>query len=680
MESVEKRELIAAEGGRAKPRGELRDEEPARTQRGALAAVFNARTVYLAVGALVIGVAVGYLQFSTRGICCGDFDGYYHIRWSQLLVEGLRHRQFPPQFTWLPLTTLNPRDYVDHHLLFHLLEAPFTQFGNEILGAKISAWLFASLAIFSCYWLIVRHKVQWPLLWLAALLGSSAPFLFRMNMTKAMSVSVVLLVVGINLLFRRKYLWLLPLAFVFALTYDMWLLLGLAALVWAIVVGWSEWRADRRSVGWAFAGVAAVAVGGVLGYVVNPYFPHNLRLFYEHVVMKLAVSDPSRPSVGNEWYPYESWTFLANCAVAFLAMLVGYVTFRWEDRRRAAHSLFFLVFATLLLVANAKWRRYAEFFPPFAVLFAAFSVQALFGGARTMYGRLPEQVLDELRPFLDRGARGEDDDAKRESRWHRAEAEAALIAFAFVAPVIIIYDKWVVPYTTAHPHSKLPALLAAGAALIFTIFLAVHGVLRGTRRAVLVGVFTVLVTYTAFTVRWEGKNEIADSAAPEDYRAGIEWIRANVPPGETVFNTDWDDFPKLFFYDPTHAYVSGLDPTYLYDYDQNHELSKLYEQITLGKEKDPGPLIRDRFGARYVFSDTEEVHDDFYDAALDSGWFDEVYSDDKCTVLHIRDRKGAPPPDKPDADDGGGDGTSEPDDNTTNVRARSAGDQLALRR
>jgi hypothetical protein len=657
MESVEKRELIATDA----PRVEERGAERVRARRGALAAVFNARMAYLAVGALVIGVAFGYLQFSTRAICCGDFDGYYHMRWSQLLWEGVRAHHFPPQFKWLPLTTLNAHDYVDHHFLFHVLEIPFTKFGNEILGAKISAWLFASLAIFSCYWLIIRHKVSFPLLWLVALLGSSAPFLFRMNMTKAMSVSIVLLVVGINLLFRRKYLWLLPLAFIFTLTYDMFVLFGVAAAIWTCVVGWSERRFEWRPILWVGIGVAA-------GTVINPYFPHNLRLLYQHVVMKIGVSDPARPSVGNEWYPYESWTFLANCAVAFLAMFVGYVTFRWEDRKRAAYPLFFLVFSTLLLIANAKWRRFAEYFPPFAVLFAAFSMQALMSGARSMYGRLPEQVLDELRPFLDRGTR--ESDAPRESRWGRAEVEAALIGVVFAAAVVV-------PYEAFHPRTSRAAILGAGVALVFTVFLIAYGVYRGTRRAALVTLFTGLLVFTSFTVRWEGKGEIADSAPPEDYRAGIEWIRQNVPAGEVVFNTDWDDFPKLFFYDPTHAYVSGLDPTYLYD--QNPELSKLYEQITLGKEKDPAPLIRDRFGARYVFTDNEEVHDDFQDAALDSGWFEEVYTDDKCTVLHIRDQKGAPPPDKGDANDGD-DNTDEPDDNTTNANAKPEDWQMAMKR
>ncbi|HEX8161473.1 MAG TPA: hypothetical protein VF538_06350 [Pyrinomonadaceae bacterium] len=646
MESVEKRGAGA---------GGAREEAAGREARaGVRAALFSARTAYLAAGALVVGAAFGYLQFSTRAVCCGDFDGYYHVRWSQLLWDGLRAGHFPPRFEWLPLTTLNARDYVDHHLLFHLMQAPFTRFGDEVLGAKISAWLFASLAVFSCYWLMVRQRVPAPLLWLAALLASSSPFLFRMNMTKAMSVSIVLLVVGINLLFRRKYVWLLPLAFVFTLTYDMFVLLGAAAVIWTCVVAWAERRFEWRPVVWVSIGVAA-------GLVINPYFPHNLRLLYEHAVMKIRVSDAERPSVGNEWYPYDSWVFLSNCAVAFCAMLVGYVTFRWDDAKRAERPLFFLVLSTLLLIANAKWRRYAEFFPPFAVLFAAFGVQSLAAGARNLYGRLPEPVMDELRPFLDRGARAGADDAAREGRWRRAEVEAALIGVAFAAAALVTHEKFVIPYHAAHPHGVLLAALGAGAALAFTIFLAAYGARRGAPRAALTAAFVALAVCAAFTVWAEGKTEIKDSSPPEEYRAGMQWIRANVPAGEMIFNTDWDDFPKLFFYDPTHRYVSGLDPTYLYD--ANHDLSKLYEEITLGKVKDPGPLIRERFGARYVFTDNEEVHDDFYDAAMQSGWFEEVFSDDKCgglaaaqckcncTVLRIRDQKGEPPPDAGDSND-----------------------------
>ncbi|MCA1612783.1 MAG: hypothetical protein LC800_01260 [Acidobacteria bacterium] len=580
-------------------REEARDAER-RARRGVFAGVWSARTGYLVAGALSIGLLYGWLQFSTDSICCGDFDGYYHTRWSQLLWQGARAGAFPPEFKWLPHTTLNARDYVDHHFLFHALQAPFVSLGEtgagrwvaarlrvapDALGPKLSAWLFASLAVFSCFWLMVRHRVRYPLVWLVALLGCSAPFLFRMNMTKAMSVSIVLVVVGINLLFRRKYVWLLPLAFLFTLTYDMFVLLGGAAVIWAAVVWWGERRVEWRPVAW-------VAAGCVLGLVINPYFPDNVRLLYQHAVMKIGVADANRPRVGNEWYPYESWDFFRNCAVAFAAMLAGYVAFSAHDRRRAQAPLFFLVLSTILLVANAKWRRYAEFWPPFAVLFAAFSVDAALRASRSIYSRLPADVMDELRHFLDEGsARGDaGEDGRREAR-------------------------------------RFGWAVVAGVALCVPL---------------------------GFNVAAETR-EIADSAPHADYRAGAEWLRANVPAGETVFNTDWDDFPRLFYYDPAHSYVSGLDPTYLYDRDP--ALSKLYEEITLGRERDPGPLIRERFGARYVFTDNETIHDQFYDAALDSGWFEVAYEDDNCTVLRIREQKGGPPP---PADEPGGDDADPP--------------------
>src|ERR687897_279730 len=83
--------------------------------------VFGAQLVS---GALIIVVVFWLLQYSTQAICCGDFDGYYHIKWSRMLWESLRTRSFPPVFSWLPLTNLNPNDYVDHHLLFHVFQIP----------------------------------------------------------------------------------------------------------------------------------------------------------------------------------------------------------------------------------------------------------------------------------------------------------------------------------------------------------------------------------------------------------------------------------------------------------------------------------------------------------------------------------------------------------------------------
>ena len=82
------------------------------------------RLIQFLVGVVAVVLIFWQLQFSTDAICCGDFDGYYHIKWTRALWDSIKARSFPPEFTWLPLTTLSPKEYVDDHLLFPRLRQP----------------------------------------------------------------------------------------------------------------------------------------------------------------------------------------------------------------------------------------------------------------------------------------------------------------------------------------------------------------------------------------------------------------------------------------------------------------------------------------------------------------------------------------------------------------------------
>ena len=524
------------------------------------------RIIQLVAGVIVVGIVFWQLQFSTSAICCGDFDGYYHIKWTQTLWESMKSRHFPPQFPWLPLTTLNPKDYVDHHLLFHIFQIPFAVSKDPRLGAKIASAIFGSLAVLSCYWLLLRYRVRYALVWLIALLGCSAPFLFRMNMAKAPPFAIIFLVIAFHFFFKRKYWPLLPLALVFTWTYDLFVLLIMAAVFWSAAIAITEKRFEWRPLVYVIAGC-------ILGLVINPYFPHNLQLLVEHMKIKLTPSDFDT-KVGSEWYPYDSWEFLGNSAVACIAMLVGYIAFEPSERRRAQYPIFFLLLSTALMIMTARWKRIAEYWPPFAVLFAGFSLKPWLEGNRPYLTRLPAEVLEELKPFLDR--EGVPPPADEKESTFREVMQTVAVATVAVVLCVFLY-------------------------------------------------FNIVATM----------KEIGQSEPHEHYRAGAEWMRKNVPPGQLIFNTDWDDFPRLFYFDPTHYYVSGLDPSYLFD--KNPDLSRLYDRITLGTEDDPGPLIRDRFGARYVFSDN--THHDFFEHARSSGWFDIVYEDTDCTIMYIRDQQ-----------------------------------------
>lgn len=538
------------------------------------------RWIYLVFGFFAIILVITWLQFSTKAVCCGDWDGYYHIRWSSLLWENFSHGKWLPEFKWLPLTVLNPQDYADHHFLFHLLQIPFLWFFEPVMAAKVAAATYASLAIFSVYWLMFRYKVDYLLVWFFALLGCASSFLFRMNMAKAPPLTIIFSVVGIYLLFERKYVWLLPLMFAFVWTYSLFPLLFFAALFWTIIIAWNEQRFEWRPLVYTIAGM-------ILGNVINPYFPQNIGLFFEHFWTKFKVGSDFVVAVGGEWYPYSGMELLLNFPIALAAMLLGYILFTPKNGKLPEKATFFLMFVSVLLAAQFRSKRFAEYFPPFAILFAAFSWQAFF----YLKPQLPEDFRRDIEPYLDKPA-----DTEKQKLVHYLKQMAAWFLGIFLF-VWLVYN---------------------------------------------------LIGINFAGIKEQGLLEtIRGNEANDRYSRATAWANENIPEGERIFNCNWDDFPKLFFFDQKHNYVYGLDPNYLYS--ENPELSKLIGDITAGKRDDAADLIRNKFGANYVFSDAKE-NEDMIAKLLESGWAEMVYEDDEARILKIREQKGEPPADAQETD------------------------------
>ncbi|MFZ1702094.1 MAG: hypothetical protein WBO10_11960 [Pyrinomonadaceae bacterium] len=544
------------------------------------------RVIYLIFGLLAILMVMTFLQTRTDAICCGDWDGYYHIKWSSLLWENFSQFKWLPSFDWLPLTVLNPQDYADHHFLFHLLQIPFLWFFEPVTAAKVSTVFYATLAIFSIYWLLFRYEVKYQLIWLAAILTCSNAFFYRMNMAKAPPLTIIITVLGIHLLFQRKYVWLLPLMFAFVWTYSLFPLLLFAAIIWTVIIGWNERRFEWRPIAYTFSGM-------VLGNLINPYFPQNILLFVEHFWTKFKVGSDFVVAVGGEWYPYSGMELLTNFPIAMLAMLIGYILFVPRKNAVPEKAAFFLAFTTILLAAQFRSKRFAEYFPPFAVLFAAFAWNAF---TTPKVVELPEDFQRDIDPYLDA---------------QKPTERQSWMASARVAAV------WVV------------GILLCALWLVNMIGLSRLGSDYG-------GLIGNIST-----------NEPGDKyRRTMEFATGLDETGAeNIPKGERIFNCTWDDFPKLFFYDTKHAYVYGLDPNYLYS--ENPELYKLLKDITEGKIDDPAPLIRDRFGANYIFADAKE-NTDMIAKALESGWVETIYEDDEARILKIRAEKGEAPSDTAD--------------------------------
>ncbi len=538
------------------------------------------RIIYLIFGFCAILMVLTFLQSRTDAICCGDWDGYYHIRWSSLLWENFKHGKWLPTFEWLPLTVLNPQDYADHHFLFHLLQIPFLWFFEPVMAAKVATVFYATFAVFSVYWLIYRYGIKHQLIWLAALLTCANAFYYRMNMGKAPPLTIIITVLGIHLLFQRKYIWLLPLMFAFVWTYSLFPLLWFAAIIWTVIIAVNERRFEWRPLAYTTAGM-------ILGNVINPYFPDNLGLFFEHFITKFKVGSDFAVAVGGEWYPYDGKELMMNFPIALIAMFIGYVLFVPKNGKLPEKAAFFLAFTSILLAAQFRSKRFAEYFPPFAILFAAFAWNA-FTAPKAV--ELPDEFQRELDPYLD-------------------------------------VDK---------PTEKQAWIQAAWASAVWIIGIALC-------------VFWVynLIGLHKFGFDEPGMIDNISSNEPNDkYRRSMEWATGldetgadNIPKNELIFNCTWDDFPKLFFFNTKHRYVYGLDPNYLYS--QNPELYKLLKDLTEGKVDDPAPVIRERFGAKYIFADAKE-NTEMIAKALDSGWAEIIYEDDEARLLKIRDVKGEP--------------------------------------
>jgi len=478
----------------------------------------------------VLGMA--FIQFATPDM--PDNDGFYHIKLAWLMrTEGLK-----PEFTWLPLSILNQQEYYDHHFLYHVALIPFTYFADLRVGAKWSAVIFSSLAFLAVWYLFKRQRIPCSWLWALALLGVSDAFLFRMSVTRAQSLSLAVLVLAVTWLLERKYKHLAVLSFIYVWLYDAFPLIVAFGVLYLIAVAMVEHRVEYK---------ALLFIGGgvLLGMIVNPYFPNNIIFSWNHMLPKLT--DATSVRVGNEWFPYDTKQILENSFPALLAFVSGVFALGLSSRKMDVRTAFALLIALLFGLMFLRARRFVEYFPPFALIFAVFALSPL------------------------------------------------------------LTDIW--PVSAFSTMSKLRRTLLNAPTLMLSMVIAVS-IARSVPRA----------------------REAVLSSKPYDLYAGAsQWLEENTPAGSQVFQTDWDDFPRLFYYNTNNTYLVGLDPTYMQLYDP--QLYSLWVLITQGKVDNPSKIIASKFGSQYIHTDLK--HGNFIRVAEKDTGLKEVYRDDQAILYEV---------------------------------------------
>ena len=474
-------------------------------------------------------ILLAVIQFGTPDL--PDNDGFYHIKLAWLM----RTESLKPNFYWLPTTILNAREFYDHHFLYHVALIPFT-LGDLLIGAKWSAVIFAAIAFLAVWYLFRTQQVPVSWLWALGLFAVSTPFLYRMSVVRAQSLSVGVLALGLAFLLRGKLKSLAVLSFLYVWMYDAFPLIFALAVLHSTSILLLEKRLELRPLLWTGGGILA-------GLIINPYFPNNIIFTYHHLLPKLL--DATSTSVGNEWYPYNTDQILENSLFALVAFVGGILALGLSGRKMETRTATALLAVLLFGAMFFKARRFIEYFAPFALVFSAFAWE----------------------PLLQNGI------------------EKAL------------HGGWVSRLKTHLPHIGLAALIFIGAAISVPA----------------------------------AREQVANSKPYHLYAGASEWLIMNTEPGERIFHTDWDDFPRLFFYNTHNTYLVGLDPTYMQLYDAD-----LYDEwvaITRGEVDQPSESIARRFSARFVHTDLH--HKKFISQAEKDPHLVEVYRDDQAIIYEV---------------------------------------------
>jgi hypothetical protein len=151
-------------------------------------------------------------------------------------------------------------------------------------------------------------------------------------------------------------------------------------------------------------------------------------------------------------------------------------------------------------------------------------------------------------------------------------------------------------------------------------------------------VLTVIVLLASAWNIQQTQASLKDSKPFQRFATASTWLVTNTPARSMVFQTDWDDFTRLYYYNTHNIYTVGLDPTYMQLYDA--DLYDLWIEISKGRVERPAATIAGKFGAGYVITDLQ--HKGFLREAEADPQLIERYRDDFAVVFEVVAQKEVP--------------------------------------
>jgi hypothetical protein len=279
-----------------------------------------------------------------------DTDSYYHLAVARLYGEqGVVDR-----LEWARFSVM--RDgFGDKEPLFHALLIPFASAtGGRLAVAAVNAFLAGVVTFIATGAMGVWGASIAPLLFL------TAPWFWsRTIRLRPEALSVTLMILVIYAAARRRPLLAGLFAMTFALTHTPWHALAGLAVLWLVVT-------RLREKIWEWRTPAAILGGIVLGLVIHPHFPFNLKIWFLQNVVSIQRGVVIGMSTENVRPPIH--LLLAHNAGWFLAAAAALLLVRPWREKASREAIFFAIPAFVFTAMQLLWERMSTYFFPIATL------------------------------------------------------------------------------------------------------------------------------------------------------------------------------------------------------------------------------------------------------------------------------------------------------------------------
>lgn len=325
---------------------------------------------------LYVAYFFGSLRFTAPGLA--ERDGYWHVRFSQMLPSLGVSAQFPyvEHSIWTA-------QFCDKDFLYHVAMVPFCMDAAEPLnGARYFSVLSTLLIFVALYFVLRKNRVPFAPLFVALPLCMGGDFLNRLEMIRSHIFSMSLALIGMHLLMGKRWKWLFALGFLYSWTYSFPFVLCMFAVPFVFGRWLEEGELDWKS-------PLASLLGVLVGLLIHPYSPHTWQSIMV-ILMVAAFGSDAQGSLqmGDETYSYAARDMLMRLpfynALFFSTLLLGLRV------RKKMSPEFMGAFCTAVFwyLMTMFYMRFIEYSIPLFVLALGLGVRDLLAGVD-----VKEQIL-----------------------------------------------------------------------------------------------------------------------------------------------------------------------------------------------------------------------------------------------------------------------------------------------